>query len=83
MNDTSIGGVVDANNDRHVFFQDNTGLIRHAWFFDSIKQWKTSTEPVVASNAKNLTPMAAVTLNYAENEFGSVSLVFKLLDQSH
>lgn len=58
LNDTSLASVIDSNNDRHLFFQENTGVIRHLWYLDS--SWKTSVDFTAASDAKNHTPMAAV-----------------------
>ena len=60
MNDTSLSNVLDLNNDRHVFFQVKDGSIRHAWFDSSLKTWSTLSNPVVASDARNHTPMSAV-----------------------
>ena len=59
LNDTSLAALVLANGDRHLFFQDNTGLIRRAVRTASNNQWSTSPTLSVDSNAKNHTPLAA------------------------
>ena len=59
LNDTSLAALILANGDRHLFFQDNTGLIRRAVRTASNNQWSTSPTLSVDSNAKNHTPLAA------------------------
>lgn len=46
-------------------FQENTGIIRHIWFFEEF--WKTSADLIVAYDAKNNTPMAATMLQYYDD----------------
>ena len=78
MPDTSLTAIIDSKNDRHVFFQENTGLIRHAWFISSSNQWTTFTNQIVTSDAKNYTPMSALSLNPFElPEMGVVSYIFE------
>ena len=49
-----------ANGDRHLFFQDNTGLIRRAVRTASNGQWSTSPQLNASANPKNHTPLAAI-----------------------
>lgn len=42
LNDTSLTALSLSNGDRHLFFQDNTGLIRRAVRTESNGQWTTS-----------------------------------------
>ncbi|KAL9071738.1 MAG: hypothetical protein Q9161_004002 [Pseudevernia consocians] len=67
LNDTSLAAVSLSNGDRHLFFQDNTGLIRRAVRVQSSGQWTTSpnlnasTDPSSkpSSNPKRFTPLTA------------------------
>ncbi len=59
LNDTSLAAVILANGDRHLYFQDNTGLIRYAVHTASINQWDTRPHLNVSlSTPKNRTPLA-------------------------
>lgn len=68
LNDTSLAAVSLSNGDRHLFFQDNTGLIRRAVRVESNGQWTTtpnlnaSADPSseVISNPKRNTPLTAI-----------------------
>ena len=42
LNDTSLAAVFSLNEDQQLFFQNNTGLIRHAVRVDFNGQWTTS-----------------------------------------
>ena len=50
-----------SNGDRHLFFQDNTGLIRRAVRTESNGQWTTSPDLNVSTipSLKRNTPLAA------------------------
>ena len=63
LNDTSLAVLSLSNGDRHLFFQDNTGLIRRAVWIASNKQWNTSSylNATTNPNPKNFTPLAAVS----------------------
>ncbi|KAF6235742.1 hypothetical protein HO173_005937 [Letharia columbiana] len=68
LNDTSLAAVSLSNGDRHLFFQDNTGLIRRAVRVESNGQWTTSpnlnasADPSskLSSNPKRNTPLTAI-----------------------
>ena len=67
LNDTSLAAVSLSNGDRHLFFQDNTGLIRRAVRVQSNGQWSTSLnlnasmDPAMnfTFNPKKHTPLTA------------------------
>ena len=71
LNDTSIASIVDKKNDRHVFFQEKTGIIRHVWYPSSSKQWTTGTNLVATSDAKNHTPLSAVLVEWSDEMVSS------------
>lgn len=63
LNDTSLAAVSLSNGDRHVFFQDNTGLVRRAVLTGSPGKWSTTLDLNITSNAKISTPLAATTID--------------------
>ena len=69
LNDTSLAAVSLSNGDRHLFFQDNTGLIRRAVRVESNGQWTTSpnlnASTDLSSNPKRHTPLTATGPTYA------------------
>ncbi len=76
LNDTSLAAVSLANGDRHLFFQDNTGLIRRAIRTASNGQWSTSSYLNASSNAKQHTPPAAIIpVGITDSESGTEVLV--------
>ena len=64
LNDTSLAAVSLANGDRQLFFQDNTGLIRRAYYTASNSEWSTESSLSINTTAKNYTPLA-VTVTQA------------------
>lgn len=73
LNDTSIAAIVTENGDRHIFFQDYVGAIRHALRPASSNTWATAHLPIPlkANVAKMHTPLAvipygdSVSINYS------------------
>ena len=67
FNDKSLAAVSLSNGDRHLFVQDNTGLIRRAVRVNSNGQWNTSrnlnasTDPALnfTTKPKKYTPLTA------------------------
>ncbi|KAM0800348.1 hypothetical protein BDR22DRAFT_972912 [Usnea florida] len=64
LNDTSLAAVVLSNGDRHLFFQDNTGLIRRAVRVYSDGQWNTgrnlnASDFKLSAKPKKYTPLTA------------------------
>lgn len=62
LNDTSIAAIVTENGDRHIFFQDYFGAIRHALRRASSNTWATTNLPIPmkANVAKMQTPLAVI-----------------------
>ena len=82
LDGSSLASVIDSNNDRHVFFQEKTGIIRHAWFISSLNSWQTSRSLVVASDARNYTPMSASMLTWNSFNGAGVSHHLEYYDLS-
>ena len=66
LDDTSLAALIIPNGDRHLFFQDNNGSIRHAIRTGSDKQWTISPYLNLSANPKTHTPLAATVYNEAE-----------------
>ena len=60
LDDTSMAALVLPNGDRRLFFQDLSGVIRQAFYSAASRQWRADVKYIVASNAKNHTPIAVV-----------------------
>ncbi|KAI9675455.1 MAG: hypothetical protein M1822_008933 [Bathelium mastoideum] len=58
LDGTSLASLVRTNGQRHVFFQDQKGRIREA-IYQSDSGWAAPTSYVVATDARNNTPLAA------------------------
>ena len=83
LDDTSIAALALPNGDRRVFFQDLSGVIRQAFHSSSSGEWRADTNYVVASNARNHTPIAAVNVpskNYSAT--GNSTTLFQVLPTS-
>ena len=63
MNDTSVAIVASVTGDKHLLFQENSGSIRQALYDPSNKQWTSDVNNIVATNAKNNTPIVAFLPN--------------------
>ena len=66
--DTSLAAVIFANDDRQLFYQDNTGPFRRVSRTPSGNQWYTSSVLDSNCNPKSLTPLA-VTVIEVSNGF--------------
>ncbi|MCJ1263278.1 hypothetical protein MMC22_003148 [Lobaria immixta] len=62
LNDSSLAALSLPNGDRRLFYQDYTGQINQAAYSSSSRKWPLTLTSVVASDAKNYTPLAAVNL---------------------
>lgn len=58
LDDTSIAATTLSNGDRRLLFQDLSGLIRQAYYTSSTRAWRADSHYVVASDAKNYTPIS-------------------------
>ena len=59
VDDSSLAALTTPDGNRHVFFQDNRGMIRQAIYVQSTKSWTARINYVVAMDARNLTPISA------------------------
>ena len=62
LNGTSLATISLYTKDRYLFFQDHSGIIRQAVRKDSNNEW-TTISSIVASDAKNYTPLAVAPAN--------------------
>ena len=63
LNDTSLAATADLNGNRHLFFQDINGTIRHAIFSHSLDAWSDTIEFIPAERQPKLyTPIAVAWL---------------------
>ena len=60
LDDTSMAALSLPNGDRRLFFQDLSGDIRQAFYSADSSQWRADIKNIVASDAKNHTPIAVV-----------------------
>ena len=59
LSDTTLAVVESNNGDRHLFFQERSGNIRQGIYSASTQKWSAAFDLVVATDAKNHTPIAA------------------------
>lgn len=52
-----------STGDKRFFFQDNSGVLREALYTSATKTWAADVGNMVANNAKNNTPIAALLVN--------------------
>ena len=68
-NDTSVAIVALGSGDKRLLFQENTGDIREALYTASTKTWTANVNNIVATNARNSTPLAALLVNSTGTPF--------------
>ena len=61
MDNTSIAAATLPNGDRNVFFQENSGAVRRTLYSIEENVWQAPVSMRIASDAKNNTPLAAMT----------------------
>ena len=71
LNDSSFAALATPNSDRYIFFQDLNGTIRYAIYAQSSSTWVTNIDLVVATDAKNNTPLT--TLSTTNPSVGNLS----------
>ncbi|KAL8722590.1 MAG: hypothetical protein Q9225_000946 [Loekoesia sp. 1 TL-2023] len=78
LNDTSLAAIALANGDRRLFFQDHSGAIRQGYYSASTRTWRSDLSYVVAPNAKNNTPIAAVDdpLEEEDDKFTGLAVIY-------
>ena len=72
---SSFAVAVSSEGNKHLFFQEQSGIIRQVYRNNLQNSWHASTDFVVALNAKNSTPMSAlslsnITLSGTDNRIG-------------
>ncbi|KAL8786731.1 MAG: hypothetical protein Q9195_008106 [Heterodermia aff. obscurata] len=65
LDDTSVAALTFSDGDTHLFFQDLSGIIRQASYNGTLREWRADIGDVVASDAKNHTPIAVATTSTA------------------
>lgn len=83
LNDTSLAAISLPNGDRQLFFQDNTGLIRHAIRTGINGQWNTSSYLNISSNPENNTPLVAFIPPQYPDNIGPQVLFRKINNVQH
>ena len=63
MDDTSLAIVALDSGDKRLFTQEDSGNIREALFDTSTKEWTSDVNNIVATNARNNTPVVAFQVN--------------------
>ena len=71
FNDSSVAIVALGDGDKRLLYQENTGNIREALYTASTKQWTSDINNIVATNAKNSTPLAALLVNSTGTPFAA------------
>lgn len=74
LDNSALAAVELPNGDRRVFFQENNGNIREAVYQESSKQWSLGLTNNVTSDAKRLTPLAAIAHNKTAGPDGGISI---------
>ena len=59
---TFLAAVTIAGGDRHLFFQEASGGLQRAFYSSRTKRWRPSVDSILASGAKNNTPLVAATI---------------------
>lgn len=68
-NDSSVSIVALGDGDKRLLFQEGTGNIREALFSQSANSWTSDINNVVAADARNNTPLAALLVNSTGTPF--------------
>lgn len=71
LNDTSVAVVALGDGDKRLLYQENTGSIREAIYTASSNSWTSDVNNIVATNAKNNTPLAALLVNSTGTPFAA------------
>ena len=67
LSDTSLAVVERGNGDRRLFFQEQSGTIRQGLYSASSQKWSADSDFIVASDARNNTPLAAVNTSLLDS----------------
>ena len=69
FNDSSVAIVALGDGDKRLLFQEGTGSIRESLFTQSANTWKSDVNNIVATDARNNTPLAALLVNSTGTPF--------------
>ena len=75
LSDTSLAVVERRNGDRRLFFQEQSGTIRQGLYSAFTQKWSADSGFIVASDARNNTPFAAVDATLWRPDVNSSSTV--------
>ncbi|KAI9666555.1 MAG: hypothetical protein M1821_004491 [Bathelium mastoideum] len=67
LHESSLGSTIRINGERHVFFQNQNGIVREA-IYQNNTGWTAPTSYVIATDAKNNTPLAAYNVPEGQSE---------------
>ena len=67
LNDSSIAVVTLQNNDRRLFYQNQTGIVKQALYLTAVNHWDAALSFVVTSDARNHTPLAALSISASDD----------------
>lgn len=81
MDNTPISAVTLPNNNRHLYFREQTGAIRQAAFSSSAQYWQTTIDARLPENARNNTPIAVMPTDLSEISTDVVLLYVNSTDQ--
>ncbi|KAI4222521.1 MAG: hypothetical protein L6R36_006089 [Xanthoria steineri] len=81
MDNTPISAVTLPNNNRHLYFPEQTGAIRQAAFSSSAQYWQTTIDARLPENARNNTPIAVMPTDLSEISTDVVLLYVNSTDQ--
>ena len=68
-NDSSVSIVALGDGDKRLLFQEGSGNIREALFTQSANLWTSNINNIVATDARNNTPLAALLVNSTGTPF--------------
>ena len=81
LDDTSLAAVTSFDGNRHVFFQDTNGSIRHTVYAQSAGSWATAPDLVSISSSppRNHTPLSAIPISLGPSA-GEIHLFYTTTD---
>ena len=68
-NDSSVSIVILGDGDKRLFFQEGSGNIRESLFTQSTSSWTSDINNIVATDARNNTPLVALLVNSTGTPF--------------
>ena len=71
-NRTAVASLVRDNGERHVFFQEESGIIRES--INKANSWTAPIDYVVATDARNNTPLAAFHIPKSTNVSADITI---------